>query len=99
MTQHPGAVWPWLFHTFGEFGAFVFVLIALVLCVSWLVTPVLLWRLYRKHLTIERTLAELFERFALQSRQHQADRLRRDKSRARGRRRRRSRNARPMPET
>jgi hypothetical protein len=66
------------------------VLIALVLCISWLVTPVLAWRLGRKYRALEHALTDLAERFAILSRQHQAERLKSDKTRTRGRRRRRS---------
>ena len=99
MTQLPMA-WQWLEQTFGGIGAIIVGLIALVLGVSWLVTPVYAWRLSRKHRVLEHALADLSERLAIQSRQHQAERLKRDKTRTRGRRRRRSgsKNARSMPQ-
>ena len=100
MTQHPVAAWQWLVQTWGGVGATVVVLLALALCMSWLVTPVLAWRLSRKHRALEHALADLAERLAIQSRHHQAERLKRDKTRTKGRRRRRSssKNARPMPQ-
>ncbi len=100
MTQHPETAWQWLVQTWGGVGAIVFVLIALALCVSWLVTPVFAWRLSRKHRALEHALADLSERFAILSRHQQAERLKSDKARTKGRRRRRSgsKSTRSMPQ-
>ena len=74
----------WLVQTFGEGGTLVFYLLLL----SWIVTPVLLALLYRKSLALQRHLVELSDRLAIQSRQQQVERLKRDGDRKKpGRRR------------
>lgn len=89
MTQSPEQFWVWLSQTFGVLGAILFLLVALVSCLGWLITPVYVWRLYRKSLVMEQALLDLRDRTAAQSRQTQVDRLKRDKSPAQPRRRRR----------
>ena len=82
MTSLP--LWLWLVRRFGVSGA----LLSYVMLLSWIVTPVLLALLYRKSLAVERRIVELGERVATQSRQQQAERLKRDGDRRRpGRRR------------
>jgi hypothetical protein len=76
--------WPWLVQRFDVPGA----LLAYVLLLCWLVTPVLLALLYRKSLVLERHLVDLSNRMATQSRQHQVERLKRDGDRRRSGRRR-----------
>ena len=74
----------WLVQKFGEGGALVFYLALL----SWIVTPVLLVLLYLKSLALQRRIVELSERIALQNRQQQVERLKRDGDRKKpGRRR------------
>ena len=82
MTYLP--LWLWLVHEFGVAGA----LASYLLLLSWIVTPVLLALLYRKSLALQRHLVELSDRFALQNRQQQVERLKRDGNRRKpGRRR------------
>jgi len=76
--------WPWLVHRFGVSGA----VLSYVMLLSWIVTPVLLALLYRKSLSLERRISELYERIATQNRQHQVERLKRDGDRRRSGRRR-----------
>ena len=74
----------WLVHEFGVAGA----LASYLLLLSWIVTPVLLALLYRKSLALQRHLAELSDRIAVQNRQQQVERLKRDGERKKpGRRR------------
>ena len=72
MTDPP--LWPWLVHRFGVAGA----LISYLLLLSWMVTPVLLALLYRKSLALQRHLVDLSDRLAIQQRQQQVERLKRD---------------------
>jgi hypothetical protein len=79
--------WPWLVQKFGVPGA----LVAYLMLLCWLVTPVLLALLYRKSLACARHLDDLSNRIATQNRQQQVERLKRDGERRRtGRRRGRS---------
>jgi hypothetical protein len=89
MTQSLGQLWVWLSQTFGVAGALVLLLIAFFVCFGWLLTPVYVWRLYRKSLHLEEILVELRGHSAAQGRQQQVERLQRDKSRQPPRRRRR----------
>jgi hypothetical protein len=89
MTQSLGQLWVWLSQTFGIAGALVLLLVALFVCLGWLLTPVYVWRLYRKSLHLEGILVELRDRSAAQGRQQQVERLQRDKGRQPPRRRRR----------
>ena len=75
MTYLP--LWPWLVHRFGVAGALVSYLIML----SSIVTPVLLALLYRKNLALQRHLIDLSDRLAVQQRQQQVERLKRDGAR------------------
>ena len=68
MTDLP--LWPWLVHRFGVAGALISYLL--------LVTPVLLALLYRKSLALQRKLVDLSDRLAVQQRQQQVERLKRD---------------------
>jgi hypothetical protein len=77
-------LWLWLVQEFGVAGA----LVSYLLLLSWVVTPVLLALLYRKSLALQRHFVELSDRLALQNRQQQVERLKRDGDRKRpGRRR------------
>ena len=78
----------WLLQTFGTPGTLFLLLLVLLLCLTWCVTPVGLWLLYRKSRAIERSLVELQSRTAAQGRQQQVERLQRDKIRHNPRRRR-----------
>lgn len=89
MMQSLGQLWAWLSQTFGILGALVFLLVALFVCLGWLLTPVYVWRLYRQSLRVEQALFELRDRSAAQSRQQQVERLQHDKGRQPPRRRRR----------
>jgi hypothetical protein len=77
-------LWLWLVDKFGVVGALVSYLIML----SWIVTPVLLALLYRKCLALQRHFTDLSDRLAVQSRQQQVERLKRDGSRRKPSRRR-----------
>ena len=82
MTYLP--LWLWLVGKFGVAGA----LVSYLLLLSWIVTPVLLALLYCKSLVLQRHLVELSNRIAMQSRQQQVERLKRDGDRKKpGRRR------------
>jgi len=77
-------LWLWLVDKFGVVGA----LVSYLMLLSWIVTPVLLVLLYRKSLALQRHFVELFDRLAIQNRQQQVERLKRDGSRRKpGRRR------------
>ena len=89
MAQRLAQLWAWLSQVFGTPVAIVIVLVALVICLGWLFTPILVWRLYRKNLVMEQTLFEMRDHSASQGRQQQVERLRQDKSRTQIRRRRR----------
>jgi hypothetical protein len=91
MTQSLDQLWVWFVQTFGVPGALIFLLVALFVCLGWLLTPVYVWRLYRRSQRIEQALFELRDRSAAQGRQQQVERLQRDKSRQPPRRRRRRR--------
>ena len=69
---------------FGVSGA----VLAYVMLLSWIVTPILLALLYRKSLALERRMVESYERLATQNRQSQVERLKRDGDRRKPRRRR-----------
>lgn len=89
MTQRLEQLWVWLSQAFGTPGAAVLVLVALIICLGWLLTPMLVWRIYRKCRAMEQTLFEMRDHSASQGRQQQLERLQRDKSRTQIRRRRR----------
>ena len=82
MTYLP--LWLWLVDKFGVVGA----LVSYLMLLSWIITPVLLVLLYRKSLALQRHFVELFDRLAIQSRQQQVERLKRDGSRRKPSRRR-----------
>jgi hypothetical protein len=74
----------WLVQKLAEGG----VLVAYLMLLSWIVTPVLLVLLYLKSLALQRHLVELSNRLAIQNRQQQVERLKRDGDRKKpGRRR------------
>ncbi len=81
-------LWPWMLQTFGVLGTMGVLFVILVLGCSWVLTPIGLWRLYRKGRVLEQQVAEVEERTAALSRQQQVQRLRRDKGRRRSPRRR-----------
>ena len=82
MTYLP--LWLWLVDKFGVLGALVTYLVLL----SWIVTPILLVLLYRKSLALHRHFVEFSDRLAIQNRQQQVERLKRDGSRRKPSRRR-----------
>ena len=88
MTQSAPLIWPWLVQTFGTNGAIAVLILAVLFGLSWIITPVLVWRIYRKSAVIETMLEELG---AAQSRQHQVERIQQDRERKRPPRRRRRR--------
>jgi len=88
MTQSAPLIWPWLVQTFGTNGALAVLILAVLFGLSWIITPVLVWRIYRKSAVIETMLEELG---AAQSRQHQVERIQQDRERKRPPRRRRRR--------
>ena len=85
MTQNALPVWLWLVQTFGSIGAIIVLVIAVVIGLSWIMTPVYIWRLFRKSTTIENMLVELT---GAQSRRKQVERLQRDRERKKPPRRR-----------
>ncbi len=85
MTQNALPVWLWLVQTFGTIGAIIVLVIAVVIGLSWIMTPVYVWRLYRKSTIIENMLVALT---GTQSRRQQVERLQRDRERKKPRRRR-----------
>ena len=80
MTQSAPLIWPWLVQTFGTNGAIAVLILAVLFGLSWIITPVLVWRIYRKSAVIETMLEELG---AAQSRQHQVERIQQDRERKR----------------
>jgi hypothetical protein len=88
MMHNFALLWPWMYQTFGMLGAIPIILLALLLCLAWIITPISVWFLYRKGRDMEQVLIELRDRTASQSRQQQVDRLKRDKRRRRPSRRR-----------
>ena len=86
MTQSAPFLWPWLVQTFGTNGAIAVLILAALFGLSWIITPIYVWRLYRKSAVIENLLEEMS---AAQSRQHQVERIQQDRERKRPRRRRR----------
>jgi hypothetical protein len=72
--------------TLGHNGAIAVLILAALFGLSWIITPIYVWRIYRKSAIIENMLEELG---AAQSRQHQVDRIQQDRERKRPRRRRR----------
>lgn len=69
MTLLP--LWSWLIQQVGVPGA----VCAAALLVSGLISPVLLWLLYRKSVRIERGLGALYDSLAAQKRQDQVARI------------------------
>lgn len=63
--------WLWFERRFGMYGA----LIAYVIMLCWVVTPILLVILYRKSRALERYILEMRERLATLSRHQQVERL------------------------
>ncbi len=85
MTQNAITAWLWLVQTFGSIGAVIVLVIAVGIGLSWIMTPVYAWRLYRKSTMIENMLVALT---GTQSRRQQVERLQRDRERKKPRRRR-----------
>jgi hypothetical protein len=88
MTQSAPLIWPWLVQTFGTNGAIAVLILAVLCSLIWIITPVLVWRIYRKSAVLEIMLEELS---AAQSRQSQVERIQQDRERKRPPRRRRRR--------
>jgi hypothetical protein len=86
MTQNAPLIWAWLVQTFGSNGAIAVSILAALFGLSWIITPIYVWRIYRLSAAIENLLMELS---ATQSRQHQVERIQQDRERKRPRRRRR----------
>ena len=78
MTQNALPVWLWLVQTFGSIGAILVLVLAVGIGLSWIMTPVYVWRLSRKSTIIENMLVALT---GTQSRRQQVERLQRDRER------------------
>jgi hypothetical protein len=89
MTPRPDRLWPWLLDVFGLTGTILVLILALVLCLVWVVTPLGVWVLWRRYRAIAQQVEQLGEQTAHLSRQHQVARLQSDQPRRRSRRRRR----------
>ncbi len=59
MTQNALPVWLWLVQTFGSIGAIIVLVLAVGIGLSWIMTPVYVWRLSRKSTIIENMLIAL----------------------------------------
>jgi hypothetical protein len=81
-------VWFWMLQTFGLPGTWLVLCLVLLLCLTWLITPVGVWLLYRRSGRLEQHVLELRERTASRSRQQQVERLQRDSVRKKPPRRR-----------
>ena len=80
MMQSLTQLWLWLLPHLGLLGTLLILLLVLWLCLAWIITPVVVWRLYRKSRLLEQYLVELRDRSAMQNRHQQVERLRRDKT-------------------
>ena len=85
MMQNAIQAWLWLVQTLGSIGAVIVLVIAVGIGLSWIMTPVYVWRLSRKSTIIENMLIALT---GTQSRRQQVERLQRDRERKKPRRRR-----------
>ncbi len=78
MTQSVTALRPWLVQMFGNAGAIIVLLVAMMTVISAVLTLVYVWRLNDK---VNRMSLSLMEFSATQTRQQQAERLQRDRHR------------------
>jgi hypothetical protein len=85
MTQSVTHFWPWSVQMFGNAGAILVLLVAMITVISAVLTLFYVWRLNVKINNIALSLTELS---ANQSRQQQVERLQQDRNRKRPRRRR-----------
>jgi len=85
MTQSVTHFWPWSVQMFGNAGAILVLLVAMITVISAVLTLFYVWRLNVK---INNIALSLTESNANQSRQQQMERLQRDRDRKRPRRRR-----------
>jgi hypothetical protein len=86
MTQSVTHFWPWSVQMFGNAGAIIVLLVAMMTVVSAVLTLIYVWRLHDK---INRMSLSLMEFSATQTRQQQVERLQRDRNRDHRRPRRR----------
>ena len=77
MTQSVTHFWPWSVQMFGNAGAIIVLLVAIMTVVSVVLTLVYVWRLNDK---INRMSLSLMEFSATQTRQQQVERLQRDRN-------------------
>jgi hypothetical protein len=85
MTQSVTHFWPWSVQMFGNAGAILVLLVAMITVISAVLTLFYVWRLNVK---IDNIALSLTEFNANQSRQQQMERLQHDRNRKRPRRRR-----------
>jgi hypothetical protein len=85
MTQSVTHFWPWSVQMFGNAGAILVLLVAMITVISAVLTLFYVWRLNVK---INNMALSLTEFNANQSRQQQMERLQHDRNRKRPRRRR-----------
>jgi len=78
-------LWPWSVQMFGNAGAIIVLLVAMITVISAVSTLVYVWRLNDK---VNRMALSLTEVSASQARQQQVERLQRDRERKKPRRRR-----------
>jgi hypothetical protein len=78
MTQSVTHFWPWSVQMFGNAGAIIVLLVAMMTVVSAVLTLVYVWRINDK---INRMSLSLMEFSATQTRQQQVERLQRDRNR------------------
>lgn len=86
MTQSATHFWPWSVQMFGNTGAVLVLLVAMITVISTVLTLVYVWRLNAKINSVALSLTEFT---ATQSRQQQVERMQRDRNRDRKRPRRR----------
>ncbi len=85
MTQSATHFWPWSVQMFGNAGAILVLLVAMITVISAVLTLVYVWRLNVKINSVALSLTEFN---AIQNRQQQIERLQRDRDRKKPRRRR-----------
>jgi uncharacterized iron-regulated membrane protein len=85
MTQSVTHFWPWSVQMFGNTGAILVLLVAMITVISAVSTLIYVWRLNDK---INRMTLSLTEFTATQTRQQQVERIQRDRDRKKPRRRR-----------
>ena len=86
MMQSVTHLWPWSVQMFGNIGAIIALMVAMIIVISAVLTLVYVWRLNDK---VNRMALSLTEFSASQARQQQVERLQRDRNRDRKRPRRR----------